>query len=187
MYDAIMGVGRSPQITSDIVLNPYSLGKTDISEIASLNTEATNTDINTKTGNIRDIINENFDSSSGNAYSMTSDVEAAGTNIGLSLILDFQKVIYVHSVEYKLTVAHSAAAGGGTHNPLGDNVQFSNDGVNWSNSGINNYANGSFSNTIYQKKFRFVKFSYSWRANSDATSITLSFNYIRILIDNIQY
>lgn len=185
-FDPIMGVGRSPKITEDLILNPYSIGKGNIAPSCAVNSILNTSPAPTTTKNNKDIVNPDYDSSTNSAYQIAQSVNAGQSSTNI-VQFDLGRNIYIDNIEFKHSLAITLGA---TSTTIGMKVEVSENGTNW--LAIWTRTGGQTTATITEqvnyKKFRFCRYWLFFDATGAGTSsYTFDFYYLRIIPSNLQF
>lgn len=172
-FDNILQVGRTPKVTDDVIINPYSINQQNIAPALIL-TRTTNLGTNF-TGSDYNIIDPDY----------PSDVIALGFLTGVKKYItgDLGKIVYVKKISlgYKIT-----NFGGTSTNKLV--IQISNDGTAWETLYDSNITADTDLITLEfnYRKFRFIKFGTDTVAGGSVTTI-INFYKLKIVLDELQY
>jgi len=185
-FDSILGVGRSPQVTADLILSPYALINSDISNSAEV-TEVLDT-ITAPAGDKKNIVNPDFDSTTFAAYQLVVNhtVNELRTNV---LTFDFSKIIYMRNLLFTFATTRP----GTSSFTITIACDYSTDGIRWlplnqishktPTSLIDDYVYGlSFFQT------RFIRFTITSNISVGTTpnSITVDIFSLKAIMDNLQ-
>lgn len=178
-FDFIMGVGRSPQITKDVIVNPYSItSEIDIASAGKLSfiSNYVNT---TTTGDINLLVNENNDGNT-SVFQVNNPIASTAT---AEIILDIEKSIYWKKALFSCDVTQAA----GTSAPYSIVLEImeSEDGNNFQTKSSATYTTSSITKkeiTAYYMKGRYLKF----KITSDY-GFTANFYILKAFNDNLQY
>lgn len=99
-FDAIMGVGRTPQMTKDYAVSPYSINP-DIANAGNISFYSSIT-LTNKTGRPENLIDNSFDSSQ---ISFQTAWTSAG-DISQYFILDLGKEIFIKEIKVMMTYTY---------------------------------------------------------------------------------
>lgn len=152
-----MSVGKTPQITKDIIVNSYTLNQENILPNANISTVTTSG--NTPTGNTYDLINPNNDGSTVvfaiqlyRTYPASSSYE---------IIFDLKKSIFISN----LSIIYAMPTIAGSTSLKTITVSYGDDLNNLqNNTDFNSVGNGTVPKTTITKNYfraRFIKISFT--------------------------
>lgn len=176
-FDPILGVGRSPQVTADVIVNSYAIQNIDIA--SSSKTDTSYSAGVSSSGFITDIVNDNFDLSSGDAYRIVFNSLTTGTHTA-KLTFDLSKIVFVKQIDILSDYTTGTGITGGFTQLY---IETSLDGNTWTllNDPVQNKS-------FYYKKLRFLRFNIIFTVSSGTSSNWyISVNKLKIFLDNIQY
>lgn len=164
MFDSVMGVGKTPQITADVTYNPYSVTFDDITPaIMGKSVIGANT---TESGSLINVLNPNFDFIANEPYAMS----CTGTNTNY-ITWDLGRSLFLRGV----SLYYDSAPGTintGTHLIF----QYSTDGINWIS--VETTTNNTAAQVFYFRTYtsiqcRYIRFECLLNTAGSATKMVL--------------
>lgn len=185
-FDSIMGVGRSPQITKDFVINPYSFSQLDIApnSIVKIDSAAGSTG---EIGKPKNVVDSSF-TTDDLAYSF-STTDTSGTNKSVFFIFDLGREFFIRDASFNLQVDITNMTLGSTNTSA--RKEISNDGLTWTSINADMIASivGTYLyNATYQMRYfkaRFLRIEHIYNVTSGYIKVNL-FKFVANL-DNLQY
>lgn len=108
MFDTIMGVGRSPQITKDYISNNFSTLETDIAPMCRIVYGGAPSAAYTVTGTISNIIDESFDA---NNISIQYSVTTLGASTEYAAnVIDLGREFFIKQVTFRVIIDDATAS-----------------------------------------------------------------------------
>lgn len=183
-FDYLMGVGRTPQITQDVNINPYSAYIDDICQAGTISSSYTG-NLN-ETGVLNNLINPNYTDT-------TAPLVIAGVGNSAAtytLILDLKRVVGLG--KQNLNIVHLGTHG--TAITTTTEISISNNNVNFERVYYDTQTGTSNNTTINKDSFtfgkfgRYVKFHFTRNTTTAGSTWAITFNN-RVIIfpDYIQY
>lgn len=167
MWDSIMQVGKTPQITANLSLPPYtSVGEEITNNVVVYYSSATN-----YTGYAGGLVDLNYPTSYVITFNSPGDF--------VDVRFDMRRKLIIRAVVITYTIAFGGE--GGTIN-----FQISNDNSNWTTVATQSIG-GSIVNTlsITDKEFRYFRIECTSIGGAGSTTLTL--DKLRFFIDSTQY
>jgi len=178
-FDPILGVGRTPQITKDVYTNPTGMINTEISS-AAIPRLTTSGDVET-VGDIRNITNPDFDSTTFTAFTIKTNYTVSSQAIQ-NITWDLDKELFLKNAEFRAL----AIIGSGT---VTTRVQYSLDGASWTNFQDNDEPDGANEKILRVQNYfrvRFIRVQTEWDPDTVPQTTELQINSLRIVMDYMQ-
>lgn len=162
VFDHVMGVGKTPQVTQTPLINPYSLQFDDITAMAFpvVSLGAGSSVVNNNP--VFNITNPNLDwyfiASSG--FSIFQINKTSGGFAVSTITWDLGKEIIVRGISSNYNSSNDSVV----------TLQGSSDGLTWENY-ASSAANGTTSLTISDKKFRYLRYSLNIQGTTGGVDI----------------
>jgi len=174
-FDAILGVGRSPQVTKDIIINPYTFIVTDISDSAKLT--VTGAIPATITGVVENINDPDYDN-----VNIAYHLQGIRSNpYDVYLIADLEREVYLKQVNINLGITSAL-------HDVTIKLSVSNDGVQYIDvQSITPVAYAT--NTIVPLNARYIKGRFikvSIETSGSGATDVIDFYKLKIILDNLQ-
>lgn len=181
-FDIILGMGKTPQVTEDIAINPYSLYLDDVTGLI-VPTATLDAGLTTE-GSLINPLNPNFDYINNNPYAITNDEQ--GTQTGI-VNLDLGKKIITRGITILFSLGRSPAqAGGGSVSTI--TISATSDGSTYTDLETisNTTTETNFTKTYTFQILRGIRITHNSTcgANQCSRFILKSLN---IKLDSIQY
>lgn len=184
MWDPIMQVGKTPQITADANLNPYTIAQDDISQLAFPYLVSAGSSI-TFTGSVLNLTNQFYD------YSVTDTIDlwdssGAGSSSDTIITFDLGKAINVRGVSLLIASDRNSTDSNSTVY-----LEGSQDGITWIELDSRINPNTSGTKTFYtmqasDSRFKTLRIRVDWSAGSGGAH-HVYLERLRIWVDSKQY
>lgn len=180
-FDHILGVGRSPRVTEDLQINPYALINKSIGGNFTISKNLDSAASEAGTAEL--IINDDFDSSTNFAYSLTHTHASINTTKTSYITFDLGKAAYIEDVNSRQNISKS-----GTIFGSGSTMQYSLDGSTWVSFGDSLNVNNTKSVLKYSK-LRFLRYKLTSNNNGGTAGTTFTWQifFLKVIVDNLQY
>jgi hypothetical protein len=181
-FDVILGMGKTPQITEDIAINPYSLYLDDVTGLI-VPTATLDAGLTTE-GSLINPLNPNFDYITNNPYAITNDQQGAKTAV---VKLDFGKKIIARGITILFSLGKSPAqVNGGSVSTI--TISASSDGSTYTDLETisNTTTETNFTKTYTFQTLRSIKITHNSTCGAFQCSRFI-LKSLNIKLDSIQY
>jgi len=173
MWDSLNGVGKTPQVTADISLNPYSLNYDDVLGLITPTVTITG---GIQAGSIVNVLNPNFD-----YVSLTPFRFSANSNQSAVITFDLGR-----NLNLRGTLLYFQLDGGSGTDNTNAVIEGTSDGLTFETFETITKGSGTqlYTKTYLDKKYRYLRITINLVSAGNTAGFT--FNTAQIKISNLQ-